>query len=114
MGVAFMKGLTEQCNGTFRITSKVGSGTTVEASVQKDNIDTPPMGDLGEMMMDCIQADESIEFELTYATDSKQFVFQSSEIKEQLAGVSLLEPSILLWIKEYINQGIDQAKEDAR
>ena len=35
-------------------------------------------------------------------------------IKEELAGVSLLEPEILIWIKEYINQGIEQAKEDTQ
>jgi hypothetical protein len=34
------------------------------------------------------------------------------EVRKELDGVSLMEPEILLWIKEYINQGIEQAKED--
>ncbi|NCB33580.1 MAG: ATP-binding protein [Erysipelotrichia bacterium] len=112
MGVAFMKGLTEECNGTFAVKSDVGKGTCISATVQKDFIDTPPIGDLGEMMMACIQANEDISYEMIYETDTYKFVFASSEIKEQLAGVSMLDSSILLWIKEYINQNVEGKKED--
>ncbi len=112
MGLAFMKGLAETCNGTFEIRSQVGVGTVVRASVQKLNIDTPGLGDIGEMMMEAIQSDENIDYVLDYKTDFNQFVFESETVKRELDGVSLLEPEILLWIKEYINQGIEQAKED--
>ena len=111
MGVAFMKGLTEQCDGTFDIRSTPGIGTVVSASIRRDHIDAPPMGDLGEMIMYCIQADETIDIEFHYKTDTDEFVFLSSEIREQLDGVSLMEPEILIWIKEYINEGITHAKE---
>ena len=114
MGLAFMKGLAETCGGSFNIESTVGKGTKVTASVQKLNIDTPELGDLGEMMMEAIQSDENIDYVLEYTTDYGQFVFESSFIKKELEGVSLLEPEILIWIKEYINQGIEQAKEDTR
>ena len=112
MGVAFFKGLTEMCNGSFEIHSREGTGTLINANMQKDWIDTPPLGDLGEMMMYCIQANENISYVLTYSTDKNQFVFQSDEVKELLAGVSLQEPEILIWIKEYINEGIEHVKED--
>ncbi|MBQ1468875.1 MAG: sensor histidine kinase [Solobacterium sp.] len=114
MGLAFMKGLTEQCAGDFTIESTLGVGTTLTASVQKDHIDTPPMGNIGSMMMQCIQADENIDFVLEYKTDSNEFLFRTVDIREQLEGVSMLEPSILLWIRSYINEGIEQAKEEMR
>lgn len=114
MGVAFLKEMCEQCKGALNIRSSPGKGTEVEASVQKDCIDTPEMGDLGELMMECVQADETIEYSFTYSTDTGQFVFQTDEVRKQLADVSLLEPSVLLWIKEYINQGIQQAKEESK
>lgn len=114
MGVAFMKGLTEACNGSFHIESTPGKGTSIRAEVQRDCIDTPPLGDIGEMMMECIQASESIDYEMVYETDSSKFVFQSSEIRQQLEGVSLQEPQVLLWIKEYINQNIEGMKEDMK
>ncbi len=111
LGVAFMKGLTEQCNGSFDIQSTVGKGTIVRASVQRDHIDTPPMGDLGEMMMYAVQADDSIDFEFYYTTDKGNFEFLSRQVREELDGISLQEPEILLWIKGYINEGINHAKE---
>ncbi len=112
MGVAFLKGMTEQCNGRFEIESEVGKGTIVSASVQRDCIDTPEMGDLGEMMMDCISADDSIDYVLRYCTDQNEFVFESEEIRKQLAGVPLQTPEVLLWMKEYISEGIKQIKEE--
>ena len=114
MGVAFMKGLTEQCDGNFNIVSELGKGTTVRSSVRKDHIDVPPMGDLGQMMMYAIQADENIDFEFDYITDTDKFSFLSSEIKEQLGGVSILEPEILIWVKNYINENISNIREEMR
>lgn len=114
LGVAFLKGLTEQCNGEFKVSSKLGEGTTVSASVQRSFIDTPPMGDIGEIIMECIQANEDIDYLFTYKTDEDEFVFDTKEIKKELEGVSLLEPSVLLWIKDYINQNINSLKGDKR
>ena len=111
MGVAFMKGLTEQCDGSFDIVSTLGKGTVVKASIRRDRIDAPPMGDLGEMIMYAIQADETINLDFYYTTDTEQFLFTTDEIREQLEGISLVEPEILIWIKEYINEGIVHAKE---
>ena len=110
--LAFFKGLAETCGGEFSLFSEPGKGTSVSASVQRSNIDTPPLGDIGEMMMETIQADGDIDYELAYVTDSSRFEFSTQEAKEMLDGVSILEPSVLLWIKEYINEGIKQVKED--
>ena len=112
MGLAFLRGLAETCGGEFSLTSEPGKGTLVTASVQRSNIDTPPLGDIGEMMMETIQADGDIDYELAYVTDSSRFGFSTKEAKEMLDGVSILEPGVLLWIKEYINEGIKQVKED--
>ena len=112
LGVSFMKGLTEMCDGSFDIESEVGKGTTLKAVVRRDNIDVPPLGDLGEMMMQCIMADESKDFVFSYRTDSGEFIFTTEEVKKELDGVSLLEPEILLWLKSYINEGIVRAKEE--
>ncbi|MBQ7245526.1 MAG: sensor histidine kinase [Firmicutes bacterium] len=112
LGVSFMKGLTEMCDGSFDVSSEVGKGTLLKASVRRDNIDVPPMGDLGEMMMQCIMADEKIDFDFSYKTDRDEFCFSTKEIKRELDGVSLLEPEILIWIKSYINEGIVRTKEE--
>ena len=100
------------CNGRFEINSRPGTGTLITAELQRDWIDTPPLGNIGEMMMYCIQADENISYVLKYSNDKSDFIFQSDEVKAMLDGVSLLEPEILLWVKDYINEGIEHVKED--
>jgi hypothetical protein len=106
-----MKGLCEICNGSFHIESEEGKGTKVIAEVEKDNIDTPPLGDFGAMMMYAIQANEEIDYTLSYESDQNKFVFTSAEVRAMLDGVSMQEPEILLWIKEYINQNIEALEE---
>ena len=63
-------------------------------------------------MMDCISADDSIDYVLRFSTDEKEFVFESGEVRKQLAGVPLQTPEVLLWMKEYISEGIKQTKEE--
>ena len=112
MGLAFLKGLCDTCNGTFEIDSEEGVGTKVKAAIQKSHIDTPELGNIGEICMATLQANEDLDFTLEYNNDVTSFIFSSNEIRKELDGVSLNEPEILLWIKDYINQGIKQAEED--
>ena len=106
MGVPFMKGLTEQCGGTFDIKSTPGVGTKLSATVMRNHIDRPPLGDLGEMMMHAIQGNERIDHLLTYKTDDGEFIFDTREIRRELEGVSLTEPEILIWMRDYINENL--------
>ena len=112
MGLAFLKGLCDTCNGKFEIESEEGVGTKVKASIQKSHIDTPEIGDLGEISMDILQGNEDLNYTLEYNSDVGSFIFSLEEIKQELGGVSINEPEILLWIKDYINQGIGQAEEE--
>lgn len=112
LGVSFLKGLTEMCNGSFKIESKLNFGTKVIATLEKDHIDLPPDGDFGEMMMLAIQANENIDYVFEYQYDKNGFIFDTITIKETLDGVLINEPSILLWIKDYINQEVEKIKEE--
>ena len=111
LGVAFFKGMTELCNGDFEIKSRLGEGTVINAGLQRSHMDTPPMGDLGQMIMYCIQANEACDYSLSYATDEGEFIFESREIREIMEGVSLNEPEVLIWIREYVDENISNLKE---
>lgn len=106
MGLAFLKQLTEMCDGSLTIESKKGLGTSIQSSIQLNHIDTPPLGDMGLLMMECIQANDQIDYTFEYHTDQKTWIFKSKEIAEELGGISLQEPTVLLWIKDYINQNL--------
>lgn len=104
LGVAFFKGLATMCEGQFTLESKVNEGTRIGIDIQRSHLDTPPIGNLAETMITLIQADESIEWTLIVRLDEKEFKLETLQIKEMLDGVSLVEPSILIWIKEYIQE----------
>lgn len=111
LGVAFMKELCDECEGKLNIESKVGKGTIVKATYKMSHIDAPVLGDVGEMMMFAIQANETIDYEFVYKEDDNEFIFKTADIREELGDVKLDDPSILLWIKDYINQEIKIRRE---
>ena len=63
-------------------------------------------------MMAAVQANREIHYLLRVGRDGKQFVFDSKEIADQLGGVPLDDPAVLLWIRDYINQEVQNIKED--
>ncbi|MCI5773733.1 MAG: ATP-binding protein [Erysipelotrichaceae bacterium] len=106
LGVALLQSLCDQCEGKLIVKSYPHIGTITIASLPYDHWDVPPLGDIGEMMMFCIQADPTIEYVLRYIKDDHDFFFDTKIIKGELEDMDIADPSILLWIKEYINQGI--------
>lgn len=106
LGVAFLKELCESCDGSLTIESKVNVGTKTTATYALSHIDAPPLGNIGEMMMFAIQANQEIDYELEYIQNDYHFSFKTKEIRQQLGGMKLDDPDILLWIKDYINQEI--------
>jgi anti-sigma regulatory factor (Ser/Thr protein kinase) len=112
LGLSFLKGLSDTCNGSFSIQSQKGVGTEVHCSVQRSFIDTPPIGDIGQTIMSVIQANENISLRFEYAIDDQKFIFDTDEVRQQLDGVSLLEPDILLWIHDYVNNGVTSLSKE--
>ena len=107
LGLPFFKGLAEMLNGTFAITSTPNIGTKVRLTVQKDHIDLPKQGDLGEMMMIAIGADPSVDYQFTYRNNDQEFIFKTEEVKEILQTDKIDDPEVLIWIREYIDQEIE-------
>lgn len=104
MGLPFLKMEAEMAGGTFDIRSKLGEGTTVTTTFAIDHIDRPPLGDLGETMSILISNGDEIDYVLHFVFNETDFVFDTRELKEQLDGVPMDEPEVLLFIKNYIRE----------
>ncbi len=59
LGLPFLKQATEQAGGAFSIESEKGKGTRVAFSFPKDNVDSPPMGEIPELFLSllCLPGD---------------------------------------------------------
>lgn len=112
LGVSFIHALTELCNGTFRAESKPNQGTKILAELEKNCIDVPEPGDLGQLIMAGIQANPKIHLQFSYQNDTASFLFRTDEISQMLGeDIPLDQPDILLWIRDYINENICRCKE---
>lgn len=106
LGIPLFKQNAELTGGYLKIDSIVCQGTKVEAQFIKDHIDTPVMGDIIETMMTLIQANENIDYVFEYETDDNDFIMNTKEMKDILGDVKITEPEVLMWLKDYMKEGL--------
>ncbi|MBQ2966754.1 MAG: sensor histidine kinase [Clostridia bacterium] len=106
MGIPLLKLAAEQAEGKLNIESEVGVGTVVTATFKLDHIDRVPLGDIAQTMSSLASCNEHIDFLYRHVSDGEEFVFDTKQIREVLAGVPFNEPEVVLWMQEYINDGI--------
>ncbi len=112
LGLPMIRQLCEMCEGTFQIESRLGEGTRLELSFRMSHIDLPPMGSLPDTMLSLVNGSpEDVDFELSYAKGGEGFEFSTSEIREVLGGVKLNTPDVLVWIRDYIAEGIAETEK---
>lgn len=114
LGLAFFKALADQCDGEFTLKSIKGVGTTVMIDIRNSHIDTPPIGDLSSTLITLIQADDLVDYRFTYRYDHQEFEFDTRKIKSMLDDVKINELNILLWIKEFLSERINELQEGKR
>ncbi|MEF9962360.1 MAG: ATP-binding protein [Erysipelotrichaceae bacterium] len=106
LGVAFISQLAKDCDGVFKITSKLGEGTCLMLTLKRSHIDVPPWGDLGETLATIIQGDSTYDVSFTYQNDEGEFILDTKIIKELVAPVAISDAAIVIWLKDYVNEGL--------
>ena len=102
LGLPLLRMEAEMTGGSLEITSEVGKGTEVSASFVRSHIDMPPIGDVAGTVTTLVQGNPDIDFLYRRQTDKGEFVFSTAEVREELGGVPLDEPEIIVWISEFI------------
>lgn len=108
LGIPLFKEAAERCNGYLKIESELGKGTVLECMFERDNIDRAPMGNIGDTMMVLINSLADCELVYTHTVDGRIFSVSTVELKEILGGIDLNSSEILLWIKDYVNENINE------
>ncbi len=107
LGLPFIKMAAELTGGSLDITSLQGHGTTVVAVFTTGHIDLAPLGDMAGSIGALIQCNPHIDFMYTVKCDGEEFCVDTRELKEVLGDVSLSEPSVALWVKDYIAENTE-------
>lgn len=108
LGIPLLNDTCMNCNGSLRIISKVGVGTKVSAQMQLSHIDRPPMGNLTSSVVTLMTADDGIEYEYIHKVNDQEFRVTTKELADILGDVPLSTPSVVLWLKEYIDENVKE------
>lgn len=108
LGLPFLKMAAEQTGGGLSIESEEGKGTTVSARFTLGHIDLMPLGDIGGTVAALCQLNPDMDFVFTYVKDDGRFVFDTREARRVLDGVSLCTPSVAVFIKDHVNEGVNE------
>ena len=108
MGLPLLKMAAEMTGGGLTITSsdKVGeSGTSLVATFDTKSIDCMPLGDIVSTVCILIAGSPEVDFLFTDKRPSGCVQLDTAQLREVLgAEISLAEPEIQAWIKEYLEE----------
>lgn len=113
LGIPLLKAAAELAGGGIALSSEVGEGTVITARFGYSNIDRQPLGDMAETMLGVITSYESIDFLYRHRVDTRSYTLDTREMKEILGGVSFAEPSVMLWLSEFLKENEAALYEEA-
>lgn len=114
LGVPFLRLLAEQTGGTVTIASKSEAehpddhGTTTTATFDTSSIDFIPLGDMISTVITLVQGSPDRDFRFTHERAAGTVSLNTLELREALGDVSLAEPEVLAWIREYLEEQYGQ------
>ena len=105
LGLPLLRMAAEQTGGTLTIESTLGVGTTVTAVFRADHIDCPPVGDMAGSITLLLQGAPELELVYTHRTAAGQIGLDTRQLRSELGeGISLAEPAIILWVRDYLQE----------
>ena len=100
LGLPLLYQTAEAVNGTVKIWSKAGEGTTVRFTFDAKHLDTPPLGDLAMTALGLMTFAGSYDLVLTRKTPSDGYTVSRKELIETLG--NLEESANLILAKDYL------------
>ena len=107
MGLPLLKMAAEQTGGTLKIVSsqKEGeSGTELCATFNTKSIDFMPIGDIISTICILIAGSPDIDFDFKDISPEHTVGLKTTELRAVLGDISLAEPEIQQWMKEYLEE----------
>jgi len=108
LGIPLLKQTAEQTAGTFEISSKEGEGTQLRATLTKDHLDRPILGDIAGTLLILAANENATDIRYKHVTDKGEYCVDTREIKESLDGTPITTPEIRQFLMEMIVQNLEQ------
>ena len=108
LGLSLLKQNAERTGGFLTIRSVIGKGTTVICRFTLDNFDRPAIGDIAGVVVDFAASFPEKDFVYNHTTTKANYTFDTREVKETLGEMPINTPSIRSYLKEMINENLDE------
>ena len=113
LGIPLLRQTTEMCEGSFRIISRKGEGTTVVAIMRHSHVDRPPLGDMATVIWELTIAHPTLDLVYIHTRDRARCTFDTRSVREALK-VSPTEAESVYLIPEvshYIQKELETGEE---
>lgn len=107
LGLPLIDMSARRCNGYLDIQSQEGHGTTITVLYRYSHLDRPPLGDMPATVKSILVANPHIEFRYRHQVNNRVFNVSTSELTTILGDIPLTHPEVLIWLNDYLKQGID-------
>jgi hypothetical protein len=107
LGIPLLKQHCEASEGSCVITSEAGKGTKVEANFQFDHIDRQPLGDITATLVSLFRSYPQIDFMYSHSYRSKNYFFDTRNIKEELDDISIENNEVINFLREMIAENLN-------
>jgi hypothetical protein len=111
LGISLFKAACERCNGKFYIDSKLGEGTKIYVSFEKNHIDRAPLGDMANTIIILILSNEKIDYLYKHSLNENEFILDTREVRKVLGTVPLNNMEVIDWIKGNVLDGLSEMKK---
>ena len=109
LGLSLFKQNAEMTGGSFTIESEQGSGTKVTAIFGLRHIDRPVMGDLvGTLLILISDVKSESDYVFKHQTQTGTFELDTRQIRETLENVPINHPEVRSFLKEMIQEHLEQ------
>jgi anti-sigma regulatory factor (Ser/Thr protein kinase) len=105
LGLPFLAESSQAAGGDLKVESIPGAGTRVTATMDYDNIDRRPLGDLAATIITLVVGYPEVEFRYVHTVGKRQFVFTTWELKEKINHTGLSSAVALRALKETLALG---------
>lgn len=103
-GLALFRTTIDQVEGSFRLLSRLGVGTLVQARLPREHIDLPPLGDVAGSLQALLAGCGDTDLCFTHRVDNDSFRLDTRTVRREL-GELYATQAVRAALGEWLHQG---------
>jgi anti-sigma regulatory factor (Ser/Thr protein kinase) len=108
LGLSLLASAARRCQGDISVEARHEKGTRVTATFCRSHIDRAPLGDMAATMEVLIMGNPHIDFRYTHRVDGKGFVLDTRDLKTELGGLSLGDPTVVRYVSDVMRRALEE------